>query len=158
MPTFSSKVPFIKQISLYFKNGEYQQAYLLSKEFADAFPENMASHFLLAKSAFWLNNFEEAEEESTKAFNLAKGNDELAVAGILKACAYYRLKKFREGLDLLNLLKTKLPQREEIAKLKFIFALALNDEAAALRHLESLYEINKKAASELIVSVLDRYS
>lgn len=158
MPTFSSKIPFIKQISLYFKKGEYGQAYLLSREFSEMFPGDMASHFLLAKSAFWLNNFQVAEKESTKAFNLAKGNDELAVAGILRACTYYRLKRFREGLDLLNLLKTKLPHREEIAKLKFIFALALNDEAAALRHLDSLYEINKNAASELIVNLLSRYS
>jgi tetratricopeptide (TPR) repeat protein len=158
MPEFSSKPPYIKQISIYFRNKDYKKAFLLSREFADAFPEDMSSHFLLAKSAFWLDDFHTAEEESTKAFNLSKGADELAVTGILRACTYYRLKKFKEGIELLNLLKTKLPQREEIAKLKFIFALALHDEQAALRHLESLYEINENAASELTMKLLGRYA
>ncbi len=158
MSGFESRSPYIKQISIYFKNGDYNKAYDLSKEFAEKFPNDMASHFLFAKSAFWLNNFQVAEEESTKAFNLSVGNDELAIVGILRVCAYYRLKKYQKGMQLLNLLKTKLPQREEIAKLKFIFALALHNEPAAMRHLDMLYEINENAASELIMKILGKFA
>ncbi len=157
MPEFSSKPPYLKQISLYFENGEFKQAYELSRDFASAFPEYMVAHFLFAKAAFWLNDFKTAEQESTLAFNLSKGQDEMAVAGILRACTYYRLKKYEEGMEILELLKTRLPQMEEIAKLKFIFALALHDEQAALRHLDTLYEINSSAASSLITKVLSRY-
>jgi hypothetical protein len=157
MPEFASKPPYLKQISLYFKNREFKQAYELSRDFASAFPGYMMAHFFFAKAAFWLNDFPTAEQESTLAFNLSKGKDEMAVAGILRACTCYRLKKYKEGIELLELLKTELPQREEITKLKFIFALALHDEQAALRHLNTLYEINQAAASNLITKVLSRY-
>lgn len=157
MPEFTSKPPYIKQISIYFNNGDYRQAYELSKEFVKKFPDYMMAHFLMAKAAFWLNDFSTAEEESTKAFNLSNGEDELAVVGILRACTCYRLKKYKEGMKLLDLLKTELPQKTEIAKLKFIFALAMQNEQAALRHLDTLYEINKAAASSLIAKVLSSY-
>lgn len=158
MPEFTSKAPYVKQICLYFETGDFRQAYELSRDFAQAFPDYMMAHFLFAKAAFWLNDFSTAEEESVKAFNLSKGQDEMAVAGILRACTYYRLKKYAKGMELLELLKTKLPQREEVMKLKFIFALALHDEQAALRHLETLYEINKSSASSLITKVLSKYA
>jgi len=56
-------------------------------------------------------------------------------------------------MDLLRVLKSKLQTRENIMKLKFIFALALNDEPAAMRHLDMLYEINKKEASNLMLKI-----
>lgn len=158
MQAFTSKGPYIKQISIYFSLGSHREAYSLSKEFASQFPKDMISHFLFAKSAFWLNDLKTAREEAFKAFNLSKGNDELAVAGILLACVYYQLREYRKGMDVLNLINAEIPQKEELSKLRFVFALALHDEAAAMKHLESLYEINKKAASNLIVSVLERYS
>lgn len=155
MPTFTSKPPYIKQISIHFNNGDYKSAFSLSQEFASAFPDDMISHFLYAKAAFWLDSLETAREEALKAFNLSKGEDDLAVAGILLSCVYYNRKEFEKGNVLLNLLRTKLPQNEEIQKLKFIFALALHDEGAAMRHLETLYAINKKTASDFIVRFLE---
>jgi hypothetical protein len=158
MPEFSSKPPYLKQISIYFEKGRLKDAYALSRDFTEAFPDYMLSHFFLAKAAFWLNDFSTAESEAFIAFNLSRGQDELAVAGILRACTYYQLKKYKEGMKLLGLLKTRLPQREEIEKLKFIFALALHDGRAALRHLGLLYEINEAAASSLIAKILLKYS
>jgi len=157
MSEFSSEAPYIKQISIYFKANSYQDALNLSKEFRDNFPDKMFPHFLVAKSAFWLNEFGVAKEEAQIAFNLSKGQEELAVTGILLAAAYYRLKEYESGMRLLNLLKTQLPEKQEIAKLKFIFALALQDEAAALRHLETLYQINEEAANGLVVKILEHY-
>lgn len=155
MPTFNSQSPYIKQISIYFNNSDYKSAFSLSQEFASLFPDEMISHFLYAKSAFWLDSLETAKEEALKAFNLCKGEDDLAVAGILLSCIYYGQREYEKGILLLNLLRTKLPQREEIQKLKFVFALALHDESAAMRHLETLYEINKKAASDFIVKFIE---
>ena len=154
MAEFSDKPPYIKQIALYFQQEDYQKARELSKEFAEKYPESMASHFLLAKASFWINDFEVAKTESQKAFNLAQGHDELAVAGILLACSYYRLKEYEKGMDLLALLKSKLPVQENIMKLKFIFALALHDEPAAMRHLDMLYDVNKKEASSIMLKLL----
>lgn len=155
MPTFNSQPPYIKQISLYFDNSDHKSAFSLSQEFASAYPDEMISHFLYAKSAFWLDSFETAREEALKAFNLCKGQDDLAVAGILLSCVYYNRKEFEKGILLLNLLRTKLPQNEEIQKLKFIFALALHDEPASMRHLEDLYEINRKSASDFIAKFIE---
>lgn len=158
MPKFTSKAPYIKQVSLYLKNGNYRKAFSLSKEFAEAFPEEMVSHFLLAKSAFWADELEIAEKESSKAFNLSKGEEELAVAGILRACILFRMKKYAQGLKLLGLLKTKVPEkREDIKKLEFVFSLALKNEDEALTHLEALYKINKDSASNFITQVLSKY-
>jgi hypothetical protein len=155
MPTFSSQPPYIKQISIYFNNSDYKSAFSLSQEFASAFPDEMLPHFLYAKSAYWEDSLEIAREEGLTAFNLCKGQDDLAVAGILLACIFYGQRDYQHGMDLLNLLRTKLPQNEEIQKLKFIFALALHDENSAMRHLEDLYAINKKSASDFIVKFIE---
>ena len=150
-----SSVPYIKQIAIYLQQEEHIKAYELSREFAEEFPDEMAPHFLIAKSAFWLNDFRTAQEEGLKAFNLSKGEDELAVTGILLACSYYQLKEYNKGMELLALLKTKLSAQENLMKLKFIFALALHDEPAAMRHLEEIYSINRKEASKMILKFLN---
>lgn len=156
MAEFSGTPPYIKQIALYFQQEDYQKAYELSKEFAEKYPESMASHFLLAKAAFWINDFERARDEASDAFYLASGQEELAVSGILLACSYYRLKEYEKGMELLSLLKTKLQTQENIMKLKFVFALALQDEPAAMKHLDMLYGINKKEASSLMLKLLKK--
>lgn len=158
MPEFDSKEPYVKQLILYFQNGSYQKAFSLSKDFVRRFPKDSTPHFFLARSAFWLNDFPTAKDESLKAFNLSDGEDEMAVAGILLACSYFQLKEYQQGKEVLALLRTELPQKEDLQKLRFIFSLALNDEAAAMRHLELLYTINRKAASDFIVQFLERYA
>jgi tetratricopeptide (TPR) repeat protein len=154
MAEFSDSPPYIKQIALYFQQGKYQKAYSLSREFADKYPELMESHFLLAKSAFWLNDFQTARDEAKQAFQLSNGEEQIAVSGILLACSYYRLKEYKKGMEILRVLKSRAGTGENIMKLKFIFALALNDEPAAMRHLDQLYEINKKEASRIMLNLL----
>ena len=50
-------------------------------------------------------------------------------------------------------MKTKLPVHDSIAKLKFVFALALHDEPAAMKHLDLLYSVNKKEASLIMMKL-----
>ena len=156
MAEFTDKPPYIKQIAIYFQQGEYKKAYQLSKEFVEKYPDYMASHFLLAKAAFWINDFETAKEESKKAFSLSEGEEEVAVSGILLACSHYRLKDYEKGMEILRLLKSKAGTGESIKKLKFVFALALHNEPAAMRHLDELYEINKKEASSIMLKLLEK--
>lgn len=155
MAEFSGKPPYLKQIALYFQEGNYQKAYEMSKEFVEKHPDTMLSHFLLAKSAFWTGDFQTAKKEALKAFNLSEGQDELALSGILLSCTYYRLREYQRGMDLLRLLKSKVKTKESIMKLKFIFALALHDEPAAMRHLDELHDINKKEASRIMLKLLE---
>ena len=156
MAEFTDKPPYLKQIAIYFQQGEYQKAYQLSEEFVEKHPDSMASHFLLAKAAFWVNDFEKARDEAKKAFNLSNGEGEIAVSGILLACSHYRLKDYEKGIEILRLLKSKAGTGENIMKLKFVFALALHDEPAAMRHLDELYEINKKEASSIMFKLLEK--
>ncbi|MBD3398101.1 hypothetical protein GF412_02795 [Candidatus Micrarchaeota archaeon] len=148
--------PYIKQISIYLQQEEYTKALGLAEEFAEKFPDSMAAHFLAAKSAFWLNDFKTAKKEAQTAFNLSEGEEELAVSGILLACSHYQLKEYKKGLEILALLKSRMDGKEEIMKLKFVFALALNDEPAARRHLEDLYSINRKEASAIMLKFLKK--
>ena len=115
----------------------------------------MISHLLLAKSAFWLNDFQTAKEEALIAFNSSRGQAEMSVSGILLACTYYRIREFQKGLDLVKLLNTEMPGKENLAKLKFVFALSLHDEDAALRYLNTLYEIDRNAADEFLSRFLE---
>lgn len=145
---------YIKQIAIYLQQEEYAKAKAHAKKFTEKYPESMPAHFLLAKSSFWLNDFKTAREEAQKAFNLSKGQDELAITGILLACSYYQLKEYEKGLGLLALLKTKLSAQENVMKLRFVFALALHDEPAAMRHLEELHSMNRREATALISKFL----
>jgi tetratricopeptide (TPR) repeat protein len=154
MPEFTSITPYIKQISFYFQQEKYDEACRLSQECARKFPNNMVAHYLLAKSCFWRSDFKSSGAEALKAFNLSLGEDELAVTGVLLACSYYYLHEYEKGMEILRLLKTKLPANENVGKLKFIFALSLHDEAAAVRHLEEFYALNEKAASRMMFKFL----
>ena len=154
MPEFTSITPYVKQISFYFQQENYEAACKLAHECAAKFPNNMVSHYLLAKSCFWRSDFQGSEKAALKAFNLSLGEDEMAVTGVLLACSYYHMREYEKGMHLLNLLKTKLHANDNIAKLKFVFALARHDEAAAVKHLDELYAMNKKEASRLMFKFL----
>lgn len=154
MPEFTSITPYIKQISFYFQQEKYGEACRLSQECARKFPHNMVSHYLLAKSCFWRSDFRGSEEAALKAFNLSLGEDEMVVTGILLACSYYHQQKYEKGMHLLSILRTKLHANENIEKLKFIFALAMHDEDAAVRHLDEIYAINREVASRLMFKFL----
>lgn len=154
MDTITKKESFVKQISLYLKNSDYQSAYSLSKEFIVLFPKELISHFLFSKSAFFLQKYEEALAESRKAFNLASDNDSLIACAILSASAYYELKDYQKGFEFLKSLE-KTVSNEQIESLLFVFSLALKNDAEALLHVDLLYKLNKKAGEELIIRHLN---
>ncbi len=151
MAIFEKKDSFVKQIALYLRQGEYRKAYDLSRALASTFPAQMIGHYLLAKSAFWSGNFEEAASEGEKAFRMA-GKGDIASCGILAASALFRLGRYREGHDLLAGIDEK--GNAELEKLRFAFAMAMGDELEAVRFLDELYRINRVAAEKLITQAL----
>ena len=80
MAGFTKKEAFIKQVALYLKNEDYRQAYPMAKELVTKFPDDLAGHFLLSKTAFWLDKYDESINEGRKAFNMSNEKDMLICA------------------------------------------------------------------------------
>ncbi len=151
---FSSPLPYVKQISLYLKSNDHSQAYPLAKEFAKQFPEEMFAHLFLAKCLLGMEKLQEAESEAFAAFNLSKGAQQVVFSGILLSCIYFRLEKYSAGKRILDSLRKDFPEKMEIEKLQFLFAMALKDAESAAMRLKSIYEIDQKTAQELMSQFL----
>jgi hypothetical protein len=150
----TKKGAFIKQISIYLAGGGHRPAYELSLEFVKKFPDEMMSHFLAAKSAFWLGKYAETAGEGRLAFNLAAQARERAACAIMAASGYYEMGEYRKGYELLMEIEREGTAGEELEGLLFIFSIAIKDDREALRHVDMLRKLNKKAAENLIAMVL----
>ncbi len=148
MAGFTKKEAFIKQVALYLKNEDYRQAYPMAKELVTKFPDDLAGHFLLSKTAFWLDKYDESILEGRKAFNMSNEKDML-ICAILMASAFFKAGRYREGYDFLCSVK-ELRDDEEVRTMLFLFSYALKNEKAALEHAEMLYRMNKDAAMSLV--------
>jgi len=151
MVIFTKREAYEKQIAIYLGNRDYQKAYDLSKEFVERFSEEMLSHFLLMKSAFWLKNLDEAIKEGRIAFNLSHGEDMVTCAVILSS-AYYLNGNSKECYDLLN--KMRSEGNPDVEKLMFVYSLAVNNEKEAMVHIDKLYKINRRLAEEFVMKFL----
>jgi hypothetical protein len=114
----------------------------------------MISHFMLSKASFWCGRYGEAAAEGRKAFNMAKSDDDLLACAVITATAHYELSEYAKGYELLKTVE-KTKTSEELEKLLFIFSVAMEDEEEAVKHVEYLMGLNKKAAEELIVRFLE---
>ena len=147
------KEAYLTQIFAYLSNQDYEKAHEFSREFVDAYPKEMISHLILAKSAFRLKNYEIAAEQARLAFNLAESYDDMATCAVLASTAYYQTEEFEKGYELLEQMK-KIKNTEEIEKMMFILSMALKKHAKAMEHLDELTKFNKKTAKDLILAYL----
>jgi len=138
-----------KQLILYLNNGSRNQAYDMSQQYANEYPGDMVSHFLLAKSALGVGKYEEAALEARKAFNLAGNEADMAMCAIHACIAYYRLQQYAKGFELLRALES-VRTCEETEQLFFLFSLALGDDAEARRHFDAMCNIDSAAATEFL--------
>ncbi len=143
----------IAQIDLYLRNRESQKAYDLARDFVSRFPDEMVSHFLLARSAFELAKYDEAVNEGSRAFNKAASDNDMLSCAILVGSSYYMCGRFEEGLKLLRFME-KRKTSENLETMLFILSLAARNGREAADHLNDLYRINRGAADALIVKYL----
>jgi tetratricopeptide (TPR) repeat protein len=143
---------FLIQISLYLKNNDAESAYSMSKDFVAKFPSEMAAHYLLAFSALGSKRYEEAKMEGRKAFNMASSDEDMLTCALLASMAYYELKDYAKGYELL-LAVEKRAKTAELEKLMVLFSLAANSPEEAFRHEEELFRLNSKAAIELLAKI-----
>ena len=149
MALFTKPEAYQKQVVIYLNSKEYENAYNLAKEFAERFGQDLTSHFLLSKSAFWLNKYPEAVVAGRKAFNMAHANEDMLLSGIILSTAYYMLgdiKNCHEVLEAVN-----KDGNTDVEKLMFICALAAKDESAAMEHINKLYKINRRMAEDFVM-------
>jgi tetratricopeptide (TPR) repeat protein len=148
---------FLTQISLYLKNNNPESAYTLSKDFVGKFPAEMSSHYLLALSALRSGRLEEAKLEGRKAFNMAQSTEDMITCALVSGMAYYELKEYAKGYEILSLMERK-GKTAELEKMLVIFSLALNSPNDAARHEEELFRLNAAAARNLLARAVDSLS
>ena len=148
MAGFSKPDSYIKQIVLLLKNSDFRRSYELSKEMADAFPKEMISHFLLAKSAFALGDYEKTIIHGRMAFNLSRGRPDMISCALLTSAAYFMVEKYGEGLLLLKLFE--IDKNRDVERMLFIFSAAKGNGPEAASHAMELIKINRSAALKLI--------
>jgi len=153
MPIFTKVDSFTKQIALFIKNGDYGSAYNLAKEMVQAFPQEMISHFLLAKSAFWMEKYPEAIEEGSRAMNIASQRQDMITCAVLVSNARFMLHEYEKGLTLLELFEND--KDEDIERMLVIFSSAMDRQEYVDKYIRELMKINSKSAKELIERFLE---
>ncbi|MBN1169440.1 hypothetical protein JXA56_00270 [Candidatus Micrarchaeota archaeon] len=148
-----SKRAYIKQISIYLENKEYEKSYPLAREMNENFPEDTMTHYLMASSAFWAGKYEESIEHGRKAFNMVKSKEDLIACALITSSSYYELKQYSEGFRMLKAVE-KLKYSEDIETMMFVFSLALKDEKEAMKHAKNLQVLNAKLAEKLLKKFL----
>ncbi len=143
-----------KQIIIYLNNRAFGQAYDFSKEYLTAYPNDMAAHFLAAKSCLKSEKFDEAAAEARKAFNLAKDEADMIMCAIHGAVAYYRLGQYQKGYDLLKATKGFAPC-QEIEQLSFLCCLALDMDCEGATHFKNMFDIDREAAGKFVTTVAE---
>ncbi|MDO8553622.1 MAG: CDC27 family protein [Candidatus Micrarchaeota archaeon] len=149
MALFTKPDAYQKQITIYLNNKNYESAYDLAKEFSERFGQELTSHFLLSKSAFWMKKYPEAIVAGRKAFNMAHAKEDMILCGIILSTAYYMqgdVKNSQEVLEAVN-----RDGNTDVEKLMFICALAVQDEKAAMEHVNRLYKINRRMAEDFVM-------
>lgn len=149
------KPGYIKQSVAYFNNHDYASAYALGREFAAKFPDEMIAHFLLAKAAFWTGNYQESALAARKAFNMAKTPGDMLPCAILASTAYHEMGEYAKGYEILKAME-RVQSSEELEQMLFIFSLAVKDEKEAMKHMDELRRLNKKAADDFMERVISR--
>jgi tetratricopeptide (TPR) repeat protein len=143
-----------RQLILYLNNRSYGQAYEFAKQYVKEYPDDMVSHFLLAKSALWTENYQETVIEARKAFNLARNEADMVMCAIHACIAYYRLQEYSKGFELL-LAMDRIRTCEETEQLSFLFSLALGNDAEARKHFEAMMNIDSNAAMAFLAEIAE---
>lgn len=143
-----------KQLILYLQHKSYDRAYDFSQEYVNAYPDDMTAHFLLAKSAMVLEKYTEAAREARLAFNYAHDPADMIMCVIHACIAYYRLKEYQKGFELLKSTES-IRTCEETEQLFFLFSLATGDDKEARRHFDEMFRIDDAAAREFLSAVAE---
>ena len=151
---FTHSKSFVKQITVYLKNGDKQKAHILAKDFAEKFPDDMISHYLLSKACFSIKDFEGAKLEGRKAFNMSGIYEDMLACALLTSTAYLETKEYAKGFRLLKEMEKK-GTSEELELALVTFSLALENEAEALDHIKRLFELNEKLAMDLAQRMIE---
>lgn len=145
---FTKKEPYMKQISLYVQNQEFNRAYALAQDFADKFKNELTAHFLLAKIAFRLQKFPEAIAAGRNAFNLAANKQDMLLCAVVLSAGYYMQGNTTEAYHVLNQVGGET--NPDAHRLMFVYACTVKDPQKAMESLDRLYQINPRAADEFI--------
>jgi len=151
--TFTKKEGYGKQVAIYLRNKENEKAYELAKEFLGKFPDDLIANVLFSESAYRAGKYEEARDAGRNAFNMAKSEDDMLFCAMVTSSSYLQLRQFAAGYQMLREMerKVKTPDLEEAL---FVFAMALKDQDEALKHMDRLYQLDRKRGDLFMARVL----
>jgi tetratricopeptide (TPR) repeat protein len=150
---FTRENSFTKQILIFWNYREYDKAYELSMDFTKSFPRSLIAHYLLAKYYIKREEYPMALAEGHRAFNLAQSPEDLIATGVFLACAYYHVRRYSKGYEILNMLREY--GDEKVEKALIILSLCMNDPTEAMMHVDALYVINKDIANKFVDKFLE---
>lgn len=143
-----------KQIIIYLNNLAFGQAFDFAAEYANAYPNDMVAHFLLAKTAIKVGKFQDAAIEAHKAFNLAQEEADMMMCAIHACVAYYRLGEFDKGLELVKATELIEPC-QEMEEVAFLLCLARDKDIDATKHFKRMFALDEDKASRFVMSVAE---
>lgn len=131
------------------QNKEFDRAYTLAQDFADKFKHELTAHFLLAKTAFRLKKFAHATKAARSAFNLASTKQDMLTCAVVLSASYYLQGQKDEAYKVLSKVGAG-SNSTDVERLMFVYASSVQDEQAAVQHLDRLYKLNRRMAEEFI--------
>lgn len=140
---------YISQISIYLKNKDYANAYNLSKEFLERFPDEVVARFFLAESAYWTGQYQEAAIEAHRAFNKSTDKEDMLSCALVAGSAHFELKEYVKGLEILKHMENRVSSAQ-LEKMMFAYFMEMRNPDAAARHLDELYKMDKDMAMEVV--------
>jgi len=146
---FTKKEAFLRQIAEYLRENRLTEAYDLSKDFVNKFPDEAVAHYTLGRASLMTERLEEAKTAARKAFNLANGPEDVLTCAILAASVYYRTGEYAKGYEILKGAE-KGWKTDELERLLIIFSLEMKERETALTHFKELLQLNEKMAQELL--------
>lgn len=150
---FNKENSFVKQIIIYLNNRDFEKACELSREFSQAFPASLMSHYLLAKSCYWRHDFINALMEGHKSLNMSESREDMVASAVFLSCVYFELKRFTRGYEVLMMVRHL--EDERIERALAVLAMCRNEPETALMHIDELYRINKAVAERFTQRMLD---
>jgi tetratricopeptide (TPR) repeat protein len=139
---------YIRQIGLLLDGKEYKRAYEVASEFAEKSP-GMQQDYLLGVCSFWTGRYDDALRLGKSALARAGRKPDRFSAILLCASALYRMKRYREGFELLKGCKG-MGFNDRIEEMLVYFALALGDAREAVKHAKNLFTLNRELAAGLL--------
>ncbi len=145
---FTKKESYAIQLGIYLKNHQFKDACKLSEDMLRKFPSEPLSHFIAAKSYYFLEEYDKANSEGRKAYNLSSTKPDQIASALVTASALFMLGRYQDSYSLISQFQKE--RHEEVKKLLIMLSMVMRNGRQAAEYYKELHDLNKKAAEKFI--------